>query len=75
MGKASCPFLLIEVKFYGFSMNQGVTAASTSAADTACQKHEFKVPSWWTAQDFLAVLYVLTVGDVYWLGQGNEQTI
>jgi hypothetical protein len=58
----------IQVHFYGRSMNQESISA-TDIEDEHHMQHEMEIPSWWTARDFLAVLYILTVGDIFWLTQ------
>jgi hypothetical protein len=59
-------FSQIRVRFYGQLSKR---TATSQEEDKLCAQHELEIPSWWTARDFLAVLYTLTVGDSFWISQ------
>jgi hypothetical protein len=61
----------IQIQFYGHCMNQ-VTTSADDVDNKHHLQHEMEIPSWWKARDFLAALYILTVGDVFWLSQVAE---
>lgn len=57
-----------RVRFHGQSINR-LTTSTMNNEQALLFQHEVEIPTWWTARDFLAVLYILTVGDILWLHQ------